>query len=46
MRIETKTDNRRKMVQDIAEFTGEGLHYVGPPSFPTQWGTLLLTGMA
>lgn len=29
MRIETKTDNRRKMVQDIAEFTGEELHYVG-----------------
>ena len=33
MRIETKTDNRRKMVQDIAEFTGEELHYVGPPTF-------------
>lgn len=33
MRIVTKTDNRRKMVQDIAEFTGEELHYVGPPSF-------------
>lgn len=33
MRIETKTDNRRKMVQDIAEFTGEELRYVGPPTF-------------
>lgn len=33
MRIETKTDNRRKMVQDIAEYIGEELHYVGPPTF-------------
>ena len=33
MRIGTNTDNRRKMVQDIAEFTGEELHYVGPVSY-------------
>ena len=42
MRIETKTDNRRKMVQDIAEFTGEGLHYVGPPSFSYTVGHLAI----
>lgn len=42
MRIETKTDNRRKMVQDIAEFTGEELHYVGPPSFSYTVGRLAI----
>lgn len=42
MRIETKTDNRRKMVQDIAEFTGEELHYVGPPSFSYTVGHLAI----
>lgn len=42
MRIETKTDNRRKMVQDIAEFTGEGLHYVGPPTFSYTVGRLTI----
>ena len=44
MRIVTKTDNRRKMVQDIAEFTGEELRYVGPPSFSYTVGRLTLTG--
>ena len=42
MRIETKTDNRRKMVQDIAEFTGEELHYVGPPTFSYTVGRLTI----
>ena len=42
MRIETKTDSRRKMVQDIAEFTGEELHYVGPPSFSYTVGRLAI----
>lgn len=42
MRIETKTDNRRKLVQDIAEFTGEELHYVGPPSFSYTVGNLTI----
>lgn len=42
MRIETKTDNRRKMVQDIAEFTGEELHYVGPPTFSYTVGHLTI----
>ena len=42
MRIETKTDNRRKMVQDIAEFTGEELHYVGPPTFSYTVGNLTI----
>ena len=42
MRIDTKTDNRRKMVQDIAEFTGEELHYVGPPSFSYTVGRLAI----
>ena len=42
MRIETKTDNRRKMVQDIAEFTGEELRYVGPPTFSYTVGRLTI----
>lgn len=42
MRIETKTDNRRKMVQDIAEFTGEELHYMGPPTFSYTVGRLTI----
>lgn len=42
MRIETKTDNRRKMVQDIAEFTGKELHYVGPPTFSYTVGSLTI----
>ena len=42
MRIETKTDNRRKMVQDIAEYTGEELHYVGPPTFSYTVGRLTI----
>ena len=42
MRIETKTDNRRKMVQDIAEFTGEELHYMGPPTFSYTVGCLTI----
>lgn len=42
MRIETKTDNRRKMVQDIAEYTGEELHYVGPPTFSYTVGKLII----
>ena len=42
MRIETKTDNRRKMVQDIAEFTGEELHYVGPPTFSYTVGRFII----
>ena len=42
MRIEAKTDNRRKMVQDIAEFTGEELHYVGPPTFSYTVGNLTI----
>ena len=42
MRIETKTDNRRKMVQDIAEFTGKELRYVGPPTFAYEVGSLTI----
>ena len=42
MRIETKTDNRRKMMQDIAEFTGEELRYVGPPTFSYTVGRLTI----
>ena len=42
MRIEIKTDNRRKMVQDIAEFTGEELRYVGPPTFSYTVGRLTI----
>ena len=42
MRIETRTDNRRKMVQDIAEFTGKELHYVGPPTFSYTVGSLTI----
>lgn len=42
MRIETKTDNRRKMVQDIAEYIGEELHYVGPPTFSYTVGRLTI----
>lgn len=42
MRIETKTDNRRKMVQDITEFTGEELRYVGPPTFSYTVGRLTI----
>ncbi|WP_204229575.1 phage terminase small subunit P27 family [Drancourtella sp. An57] len=42
MRIETKTDNRRKMVQDIAEFREEELHYVGPPTFSYTVGRLTI----
>lgn len=42
MRIETKTDNRKKMVQDIAEYTGEELHYVGPPTFSYTVGNLTI----
>lgn len=42
MRIVTKTDNRRKMVQDIAEFTGEELRYVGPPTFSYTVGRLTI----
>lgn len=42
MRIETKTDNRRKMVQDIAEFTGQELHYAGPPTFSYTVGSLTI----
>ena len=42
MRIETKTDNRRKMVQDIAEYTGEEMHYVGPPTFSYTVGNLTI----
>ena len=42
MRIETKTDNRKKMVQDIAEFTGKELRYVGPPTFAYEVGRLTI----
>ena len=42
MRIETKTDNRRKMVQDIAEYIGEELRYVGPPTFSYTVGCLTI----
>lgn len=42
MRIVTKTDNRRKMVQDIAEFTGKELRYVGPPTFSYMVGRLTI----
>lgn len=42
MRIETKTDNRKKMVQDIAEFTGKELRYVGPPTFAYEVGSLTI----
>lgn len=42
MRIETKTDNRRMMVQDIAEYTGKELHYVGPPTFSYTVGRLTI----
>ena len=42
MRIETKTDNRKKMVQDIAEFTGRELRYVGPPTFAYEVGSLTI----
>lgn len=42
MRIETKTDNRKKMVQDIAEFTGKELRYVGPPTFSYTVGRLTI----
>lgn len=42
MRIETRTDNRRKMVQDIAEFTGKELRYAGPPTFAYEVGDLTI----
>lgn len=42
MRIETKTDNRRKMVQDIAEFLSMEPHYVGPPTFSYTVGSLTI----
>lgn len=42
MRIETKTDNRKKMVQDIAELIGKELRYVGPPTFAYEVGSLTI----
>ena len=42
MRIETKADNRKKMVQDIAEFIGKDFHYVGPPTFSYTVGGLTI----
>lgn len=42
MRIETKTDNRRKMAQDIAEFLSMKPHYVGPPTFSYTVGSLTI----
>ena len=42
MRIETKTDNRKKMAQDIAEFICKELHYMGPPTFSYAVGSLII----
>lgn len=42
MRIETKTDNRKKMAQDVAEFIGKELHYMGPPTFSYASGSLII----
>lgn len=42
MRIETKTDNRKKMAKDIADFICKELHYMGPPTFSYTTGSLII----
>lgn len=42
MRIETKNENRKAMVQAIAEFTGSEMHYMGPPTFNYTVGSLII----
>lgn len=42
MRIETKTDNRKAMVQAIGEFLVKEIHYMGPPTFNYTVGSLII----
>nr|DAJ01129.1 MAG TPA: hypothetical protein [Caudoviricetes sp.] len=42
MRIETKTENRKAMVQAIGEFLVKEAHYMGPPTFSYTVGSLII----
>lgn len=42
MRIETKNENRKAMVQAIGEYLVKEVHYMGPPTFSYTVGSLII----
>ena len=42
MTIQTNATDRKKLAKSIAEFTGNEIHYMGPPTFAYAVGNYII----